>query len=253
MSENEVVAGAAEAVAEQDGTGEIKATSPELRSIGWRWPFFKIVFSLYIVSAIALMASSVHAANVVQAVFESDTANQPSYETLVFVDTHQSLTSIALLASLIGSIIAFGFLMPRSMHNAREWAGGQTDYQPPSLVWWFFIPIMNLFKPYMALQELWGILHQKADEEEQSDTVLFPLWWGAWIIGGIMGNIAFRLPGNDWSFELSGGNYDDYVFSRLYDVPELLFNIISAIALLALASRIVNLQRKLGLGNATGS
>lgn len=94
------------------------------------------------------------------------------------------------LVALI-TIITFGRFLVQSNVNARCFAP-VPKFSPASMVWWHFVPIANLFKPYQAFQVVWhasGGSHDYSHKHPQMG-----LWWGSWIIVGILGNISWRLP-----------------------------------------------------------
>ncbi|MFO0713469.1 MAG: DUF4328 domain-containing protein [Sandaracinus sp.] len=94
------------------------------------------------------------------------------------------------LGSFLASIIAVCVWTHRACANAHAIAG---DWVAPSLtpseaVWAYFIPFVNLVRPYQATREI-----QLASQGEAGDSPLLSVWWGAWIVGNILANIAFRI------------------------------------------------------------
>ena len=57
-------------------------------------------------------------------------------------------------------------------------------FTPGWCVGWFFVPIMNIFKPYQAIAELWKASHSGSVEEwQEMETPLYiKIWWGAWLV-----------------------------------------------------------------------
>jgi hypothetical protein len=54
----------------------------------------------------------------------------------------------------------------------------------------FFIPFLNLVRPMKMMSELWRL----SDPDEQHTTSsLISLWWGAWIISGIITYMSSRI------------------------------------------------------------
>ena len=60
---------------------------------------------------------------------------------------------------------------------------------------WFFVPIMNLFRPYQAVKEI----YQASDPEcgphdwQGRGAGLVGLWWALWIISNILDSIESRI------------------------------------------------------------
>ncbi|MDF7797856.1 DUF4328 domain-containing protein [Pontiellaceae bacterium B1224] len=65
---------------------------------------------------------------------------------------------------------------------------GRMEFSPGSSIGWYFVPIVNLFKPYQAMREIW----RKAHKTGFANTRLLPGWWTLWIISLIFGQIVFR-------------------------------------------------------------
>lgn len=97
------------------------------------------------------------------------------------------LQTLAYLATAVTWCVWFrrtnGYL--RQIHTDMEFG--------PNAWGWFFMPIMNLVKPYQAVRELWRCATQTLGE---SPAVL-RAWWAVWIISGATGQASFRLMMRD--------------------------------------------------------
>lgn len=66
------------------------------------------------------------------------------------------------------------------------------DYSAASRVWWFFVPIALLFKPFQAMRELWNASHHTYPYD--TGAPLVNIWWALWLIrqfgGGVFGSMA---------------------------------------------------------------
>ena len=47
---------------------------------------------------------------------------------------------------------------------------------------WFFVPIMNLFRPYQVMNEL-----HKTSNLVSAGSPVVGWWWGLWIVAGVVG------------------------------------------------------------------
>jgi hypothetical protein len=92
---------------------------------------------------------------------------------------------------ILATIITFGTLLVRSNHNARSF-GGIVKFSPASMVWWYFVPIASLYKPYEAFKTVWQASSGGLDFSEKHP--LMPAWWATWLAANILGNISWRLP-----------------------------------------------------------
>lgn len=104
-------------------------------------------------------------------------------------------------ADRLAIIVLFCVLMPRATRNARV-LGSPMSMSPGWAVGYFFIPIMNLWKPYQAMKEIW----QGSDPDPAVDALrvrvpaLIPWWWGTylghWLGTGVIGNVNAYLSGH---------------------------------------------------------
>lgn len=69
--------------------------------------------------------------------------------------------------------------------------GDRWEFSAGAAVWWYFVPIASLFKPYHAMREIWSKAHKK---KWGGETKLLPGWWTLWIISIILGQVVSRQP-----------------------------------------------------------
>lgn len=67
------------------------------------------------------------------------------------------------------------------------------EFTPGWSVGWFFIPIMNLFKPFQAMRELWNRSHGDDDGYNAGTPSDVGTWWGCYIAGNILSSIGQRI------------------------------------------------------------
>lgn len=108
---------------------------------------------------------------------------------------------------------------------------------------YFFIPILNLFRPFAAVKEIWQASDPDATHDAYAWRVadaspLLHFWWAAWLIASFTGNVAGRLS-------LSADSVADELlasqvtfFSDLVDIPA------AILALLVVRGIYLRQQRK---------
>jgi hypothetical protein len=130
---------------------------------------------------------------------EAGQVNEPeiqSFEAMAF------LAGIAQLVVYVGTIIAFCMWIYQAHKNLRDLDVRRLNFSPGWAVGWFFIPFMNLFKPYQVAQEIWKAsdphvpAHDPHAWKEAPRSGLIGLWWACWLVGNIIGNVAFRASLN---------------------------------------------------------
>ncbi len=102
-------------------------------------------------------------------------------------------TLFAASVTFIGSVIVVAMWIHRAHANLHEAGIAPLTFTPGWAVGWYFIPIMNLFKPFQAMRELWTESHQVSDGFSAQAPGNLGAWWGAWIVGNILGNVSTRL------------------------------------------------------------
>ena len=109
-------------------------------------------------------------------------------------DANSPLMMIDGLSALLFLISAVfvGMWIYRAHANLRDANVEGTTITPGWAVGWFFVPFASLFKPFEAMRELWNA-------SDGTDSRLAPdqmkIWWGAFITGSIIDNIASRFSG----------------------------------------------------------
>jgi len=106
-------------------------------------------------------------------------------------------SAILYVAVYVATVVVFSMFTHRTCANAHALGARGMEFTPGWAVGWYFIPFMNLFKPYQAVKEM----HQALDPEAGSDDwrLLGDIptgvgwWWAAWIVSNFLGNISTRL------------------------------------------------------------
>lgn len=122
------------------------------------------------------------------------------------------------LLILMGSVEVFGFLifviaaivfvswLYRAYKNLRP-LGSEPESKPGWAIGAWFVPFLNLVKPYQIVKETWlesdpDTVAQAAEmpasfggsfSQARAGTPLLTAWWTCWLIGMISNNIAARL------------------------------------------------------------
>jgi hypothetical protein len=91
----------------------------------------------------------------------------------------QGAAGIALLALTVATGIAFVIWFHRA-YVAVDLAVGAA-HDTSQAAWAFFVPIMNLFRPYQLATEIWRKSHDRASG---GHSALIIAWWGLWVVFG---------------------------------------------------------------------
>lgn len=107
-------------------------------------------------------------------------------------DSRQQVVGLAQTLLRLATVVVFGMWIYRANNNVRALGARDLRYTPGWAVGWFFVPILNLWKPYQAMSDLWRASRRPADWMRTSAGPILGLWWALWLASNIAGNISFR-------------------------------------------------------------
>lgn len=142
-------------------------------------------------------------------------------ESWVDADETEPLTGEDILVLLqawvaIALIVLFCLWIPRANRNARALGAQGMQFTPRWCVIWYLIPIMNLFRPYQAMKEIWLASNPSGRWQQRDVSPLLPLWWALWLISNFASQAAYGwLQSDDDPLRVTGA----MVFSDAVDVP----------------------------------
>lgn len=157
--------------------------------------FLKIILALEIVSLISsyLQYALLNNVNITE---ELAAAN----------DSRQQIVGVLYLGVYIGAAATFIMWFRRAYHNLGQLEENLAYLQNDTGISWF-IPILNLYKPYRIMKDLYTKTHSVLEENgspspslSSFSTVKF--WWILWVLISILGSISFRMSSNSDSIDV---------------------------------------------------
>lgn len=117
-------------------------------------------------------------------------------------DARETLARIAQAVAFAASGIVFLFWLHRAYANLKA-LGGEPRYSPVWAVAAFVVPVVNLFMPFLILQEVWRASDPETVDakgakalnivvEDSSKSLLVVVWWGLWLLAVIDAVVAYR-------------------------------------------------------------
>lgn len=101
---------------------------------------------------------------------------------------------------LLATIVLFLCWLYRAHANLEHLRPTHLEFTPGWAVGWWFIPFLNLVRPYQVVREVWWESNPEVPEEQpflsaslHSAPTYVGLWWAAWIISNIFDNISSRI------------------------------------------------------------
>ena len=137
-----------------------------------------------------VILSSVHIASP-NMVLDTDDGSSISIPLMIV-----GLLSLVEVLARLATIVVFLIWLHRVYSNLSALQARDLEFTPGWAVGWWFIPFANLIKPYQVVTEAW----RESDPEYDANLgyltssvgapSVFPIWWGAFIIGNIISRIA---------------------------------------------------------------
>ncbi|TRZ43181.1 DUF4328 domain-containing protein [Robertkochia solimangrovi] len=111
-------------------------------------------------------------------------------------DLRQSIIGFLQLGLTIASIVVFLNWFRRSYGNLHR-LGVHPNQSESATIWTWFVPILNLFRPFQIMKEIWyetQFTIRKSDVTFQikEGDLLLGTWWILFIATGILGRIIFQ-------------------------------------------------------------
>src|SRR5204863_10134970 len=108
-------------------------------------------------------------------------------------DLRQAVVSFASFGLRLLTVVVFAIWIVRAQRNVRALGAQYLPVSPGWSVGFFFVPIMNLWKPYVAMRSLSQASQQPIDWSAVRRSSVLPLWWTLWIANSFVGYIASKM------------------------------------------------------------
>jgi hypothetical protein len=111
----------------------------------------------------------------------------------------QGLAGLGLIVALVVAAVFFSIWLHRAVRNLRGLGRTGMERTPGWAVASFYIPFVNLVLPHRALTELWRASDPAPESAERgwtaygTTTALVSVWWGFWLVSGLLGNVSARI------------------------------------------------------------
>lgn len=142
-------------------------------------------------------------------------------------DIAMGLASLVYLAVFIFTAITFIKWFRRAFYNLQRSTTGLQYTEDWAAAGWF-VPVLNLFRPYQIMRELYTRTIKLVGAT--SGTAHVGWWWALWMITGILGQVAFRL-------DMQADDPGEMILSTQLAIAEALFGIPAALLALMVVKR----------------
>lgn len=135
---------------------------------------------------------------IISASLQLNLLSQPTFgqEQAKANDAREAMLGYVHLAVFLVTAVVFGRWIVRSHKFVRSRGAHGLSMTPGWAVGYFFIPFINLVKPYVGMKELWQASQDPRSHFVQEVPVLLPTWWTLWIVNYVVSPIASRISLN---------------------------------------------------------
>jgi hypothetical protein len=163
-------------------------------------PQGRATFALVMLGASVMMSLAVIAAELLLYFnLDSSPQLQDLEEEVNVFEVFMGLLGIGEILVHVLTVIALCMWFYRAYKNLKLWKITGLKYSPGWAVGYFFIPFLNLFRPYQIAQEIWKAsdtqvsLQAGSQWQGNKGSNVIGAWWASWIIANIIGQISFRM------------------------------------------------------------
>jgi len=112
-------------------------------------------------------------------------------------DLRHVVLTVFWLGAYLTTIITFIMWFRRAYNNLHTVNPEGCEYPENWAAIGWFIPFLNLVRPYQIMREIWDGTFRNAGMETEGSSSIVGLWWGLYIGGNILSNIFSRMGGED--------------------------------------------------------
>lgn len=103
------------------------------------------------------------------------------------------LLALGLIVVTLISVVHYCKWVHRANTNVRGFGAQGLAFTPEWAVGWYFVPIMNLIRPYQAMEEICKASRSPAQWDTESVPSLLGIWWALYVISNIVGTVVSRF------------------------------------------------------------
>lgn len=106
------------------------------------------------------------------------------------------LSDVAFGVAFVAVAVVFVRFSIQGNRNVAAIGRPVKEYSAGSMGWWYFVPILNLIRPYQAMRAVWDASRPRsamAATGTRSSAPEVSSWWTAWIIAEVLARIASRM------------------------------------------------------------
>lgn len=107
-------------------------------------------------------------------------------------DVRQHFVALFTILVYLATVIVFCCWIYRANRNVRALGAQGLRISPGWAVGYFFVPILNWWRPYQAMKDLWRASKNPAAWDCVKPGAILGIWWGLWLVSNILGYAAMQ-------------------------------------------------------------
>ena len=115
---------------------------------------------------------------------------------------NESLIAGATGLLMLATLFVFGRWIVVAHRNLPALGAQRLEFRPGWALGFFFIPILNWWKPYQAMRSLWRSSNSVHRPELQESPWMLPAWWTCWVVYSLVANGSWRSGRDGATFDL---------------------------------------------------
>ncbi len=136
-------------------------------------------------------------------------------------DSRVGLIAIAALLLFLVTIVTFAIWISKSHKNLYALKVPNLTFTPGWAVGWYFIPILNLIRPYQSMKELWHASHHGPNWVKTAPASLVGAWWALWLLNSVYGHISTQIN-EDVLIDVAP-TLEDLIFATQVEMATIIF------------------------------
>lgn len=196
----------------------------------------RFLYAQIIISILSILSNLLE----LQLLFDFQSGDYSSAEIAAADVSDQRQAAIGLLSSAI--FVVSGFLILkwvyRANSNARRLGATHLRFTPGWAVGWYFIPLLNLVRPYQAMKEIWRASSNPVNWKTEPVSSLLRWWWFFWIVFSFLG-----IASMESYFGAEGHDIDDLIALNMLASLSDAMGIPLALILIRIISKVYTMQR----------
>lgn len=155
------------------------------------------------------------------------------------VELALDLCMAAYAVSFVATVVAFARFQSRAYRNTTALGRPVKEFSESSMSWWYFVPVLNLVRPYQAMRAVWDASRPRSAEYGAGTWASAPevsSWWTAWVIAQVLGRLANPMAERAVTL-------DELVYAAVIEIAGEVALVAAALLLRNMALQLADLQQ----------